>query len=110
MSISSPITRIASRSVRSLTLLFFAAIFLAGCATTQTASQIDHLETVKENPRILLMPPDIKYYLLTAGGVTEPNQEWTEAAQPKLFSSAAGIRRKHRDGSGCDGHCRIPQQ
>ena len=27
------------------------------------------------------MPPDIRYYLLTAGGVAEPHAEWTEAAQ-----------------------------
>jgi hypothetical protein len=43
--------------------------------------QVDRLTTVEEHPRILLMPPDIRYYLLTAGGVPEPNAEWTEAAQ-----------------------------
>jgi hypothetical protein len=43
--------------------------------------QVDRLSTVEENPRILLMPPDIRYYLLTVGGVTVPNAEWTEAAQ-----------------------------
>ena len=54
---------------------------LAGCATTQSAQQIDRLDSVEENPRIVLMPPDIKYYLLTAGGVPEPHAEWTEAAE-----------------------------
>ncbi len=54
---------------------------IAGCATTQNVQQIDRLESVKEHPRVLLMPPDIRYYLLTAGGVPEPHAEWTEAAR-----------------------------
>ncbi len=54
---------------------------LAACATTMNVQQIDRLESVKENPRVILMPPDIRYYLLTAGGVPEPHAEWTEAAE-----------------------------
>ncbi len=61
-------------------LLAFAAAF-SGCAVTQNVQQIDRLESVKEDPRVLLMPPDIRYYLVTAGGVPEPHAEWTEAAQ-----------------------------
>jgi hypothetical protein len=57
-----------------------AVLTMLGCATTNV-QQIDRLSTVRDNPRILLMPPDIKYYLLTAGGVPEPNAEWTDAAQ-----------------------------
>ena len=49
--------------------------------------QVDRLSTVEENPRILLMPPDIRYYLLTAGGVPEPNAEWTEAAQTNFTAA-----------------------
>lgn len=64
-------------------------LFLAGCATGPTNVQkLDRLESVSDDPRIVLMPPDIRYYLLTAGGVTEPNKEWTEAAQAN-FSAAA---------------------
>ncbi len=81
MSDSIPTAKISRRSLKNLALLASGFVLLAGCVTPQTASQIDRLETVKENPRILLMPPDIKYYLLTAGGVSEPNREWTEAAQ-----------------------------
>ena len=65
--------------------LFCAALgvvlLLGGCATTTNVQQIDRLESVGENPRIVLMPPDIRYYLLTAGGVPEPNAEWTDAAR-----------------------------
>lgn len=56
------------------------AILISACAP-MNVKQVDRLSTVGENPRILLMPPDIRYYLLTAGGVPEPNAEWTEAAQ-----------------------------
>jgi hypothetical protein len=57
-----------------------AALLLGACAP-MNVKQVDRLSTVRENPRILLMPPDIKYYLLTTGGVPEPNAEWTDAAQ-----------------------------
>jgi hypothetical protein len=57
-----------------------AVITMSGCAATNV-QQIDRLSTLRDNPRILLMPPDIKYYLLTASGVPEPNAEWTDAAQ-----------------------------
>jgi hypothetical protein len=56
---------------------------LAGCATqSRTVKQIDRLNAVDEaNPRLLVMTPDVKYYLLTAGGVSQPHGEWTDAAR-----------------------------
>lgn len=78
-------TKISHCSLKNLALLVSGLMLLAGCATQQTAHQIDRLEIVKGNPRILLMPPDIKYYLLTAGGVSEPNREWTEAARQNFL-------------------------
>ncbi len=63
------------------------SVFVSGCAVTQNVQQIDKLESIGENPKILLMPPDIRYYLVTAGGVTEPHAEWTEAARDN-FSTA----------------------
>lgn len=77
----------ATRRNRTLALVTISAFVLASCATTQNVQQISQLESVAENPKILLMPPDIRYYLVTAGGVTEPHAEWTEAAQ-KNFSTA----------------------
>jgi len=62
-------------------------LLLSGCATTTNVQQIDQLESIGENPRIVLMPPDIRYYLLTASGVPEANVEWTEAAKTN-FSKA----------------------
>jgi len=79
--------RFAQPPLKNIAVLIAAVIFFAGCATTQNVQQIDQLESVGENPTILLMPPDIRYYLVTAGGVSEPHAEWTEAAQVN-FSSA----------------------
>lgn len=71
-----------------LRLAAIAAAFLAtGCVTTQNVQQIDHLSTVDENAKIVVMPPDIRYYLLTAGGVPEPNAEWTRAAQDNFATA-----------------------
>jgi hypothetical protein len=70
-------------------VLLTALVALAGCATSQNVQQIDRLESVRENPRVILMPPDIRYYLLTAGGVAEPHAEWTAAAQDN-FTVAIG--------------------
>jgi hypothetical protein len=66
-----------------------AIIALAGCATGAATKvrQIDRLESVGEHPRILIMEPDIKYYLLTVSGVPEPHAEWTAAAR-RNFASA----------------------
>lgn len=64
-----------------LPLFLMSLTVLAACATTQNVQQIDRLESVNDNPRVLLMPPDIRYYLITAGGVPETQAEWTEAAR-----------------------------
>jgi len=65
-----------------LAATFSMLILATGCATTgSNVQQIDRLESVRENPKIVLMPPDIRYYLLTAGGVAEPHAEWTAAAE-----------------------------
>ncbi len=79
-------TFVQNSRCRTASLLAFLVIF-TGCATTQNVQQIDQLESVKENPRVILMPPDIRYYLLTAGGVSEPHAEWTEAAQANFTTA-----------------------
>lgn len=75
--------RTKGRTVGLLLSLFI----LSACATTMNVQQIDRLESVRENPRVILMPPDIRYYLLTAGGVPEPHAEWTEAAQANFTTA-----------------------
>ena len=56
---------------------------LAGCASQpKTVKQIDRLDAVDDQkPTLLVMTPDVKYYLVTAGGVSQPHGQWTEAAR-----------------------------
>lgn len=73
--------RSSLRPTSRLAAVLAIAVLASGCATTQTVSHVSRLETTVEKPRILLMQPDVKYYLLTAGGMTEPHADWTAAAQ-----------------------------
>jgi len=65
----------------------FIALLLVGCASSASIKQIDRLQTPGDNPKILIMTPDVKYYLLTAGGVPQPHAEWTEAARINFANS-----------------------
>lgn len=78
-----------------LTLPILAAVLLAGCAATQNVQQIDRLESVQPNPRVLLMPPDIRYYLITTGGVPEPHAEWTQAARENFSAAVAAYAERN---------------
>ena len=63
-------------------------VVASGCASTSsTVKQIDRLAAVSDNPTILIMTPDVKYYLLTASGVPQPHAEWTEAARQNFTDS-----------------------
>lgn len=70
-------------------------LLLGGCATTANVKQIDRLDSVSENARILVMSPDVKYYLLTAGGVPTPHAEWTEAARTNFSRSLQDFAREN---------------
>jgi hypothetical protein len=70
-----------------LVAVFAAFVLLSGCATTSNVRQIEQLDSIGDDPRIVLMPPDIRYYLVTASGVPEANAEWTESAKAN-FSKA----------------------
>ena len=85
---STNVHKLMHRNRRGKALAVIAALLLlSGCATTTNVQQIDQLESIGEDPRIVLMPPDIRYYLLTASGIPEANAEWTEAAKTN-FSKA----------------------
>ena len=62
-------------------------MLLAGCTTTGPVKQIDRLDSVDDSAEILVMTPDVKYYLIPASGVPQPHAEWTEAAREN-FSRA----------------------
>lgn len=70
-------------------------LFLAGCASSGSTRQIDKLETLAEKPRILVMTPDVKYYLIGVGGVPEPHAEWSDAARTNFAESLRSYTREH---------------
>lgn len=81
------IGKVCSVATESRRIFVACAALLLGACAPMNVKQVDRLSTVRENPRILLMPPDIRYYLLTAGGVPEPNAEWTDAAQANFAAA-----------------------
>ena len=81
------------------TVLALIFLSLAACASgSKNVQKLDRLESVGEDPRIILMPPDIRYYVLTAAGMPEPHREWTEAAQAKFAEAAL----EYANGMGAD--------
>ena len=60
-----------------LLLPFF--LFTSGCVPTSLKAR-DDLSLRRDTERIILMPVDIELNVLTAGGVLEPNAEWTATA------------------------------
>ena len=87
-SISELLTRCQRMRKSTAALCIFS---LSGCVATQNVQQIDRLESVTENPRVILMPPDIRYYLLTAGGLPEPRADWTKSAQENFTNATTSF-------------------
>lgn len=64
------------------------AVFLLINGCTANVKTVDQLEAAGEKPTVILMPPDIRYYRVSTGGVIEPNKEWTEAARTNFANAA----------------------
>jgi hypothetical protein len=64
------------------------SVVFAGCAAQAVQRQTPELRRDPiENPTIVVMPLDVELGELTAGGVVEPNAEWTEAAVKNLLDA-----------------------
>jgi hypothetical protein len=71
------------------------AVALSGCVTT-TFRTAPEFARGTADVRVLLMPPDIELSLVTAGGVTEPNAEWTARAEKNLVASVAKVLQERK--------------
>lgn len=87
--------RAAQRCIVRLACFAFLASVISGCAYSSNVRQVATLESAAENPRVLLMPPDIRYYLITAGGLPEPHAEWTLAARDNFSIAVGNHARQH---------------
>lgn len=75
-----------SMNFRNVCVIAVAAMTLAACAAGQ--KQIDTSFTPAPGPfKLLLMKPDVEVGLLTAGGLVEPNKDWTEKAKASVFAA-----------------------
>lgn len=68
-------------SVFVLVALAVAVVTTTGCAQSTVVQRPDKWERVPSTARVVLMSPDIELAELTAGGVLEPQAEWTEKAK-----------------------------
>lgn len=60
---------------------------IQGCTATTDYKGVNSLSTNNQKPKILLMPIDVELSLLTAGGMLEPQAEWTENAREHMASA-----------------------
>ncbi|HXZ51292.1 MAG TPA: hypothetical protein VEH51_04760 [Burkholderiales bacterium] len=62
-------------------LLAASALALAACAPMAVQRQAEHLErTEGKEPTVVVMPLDVELAELTAGGIPEPQADWTRVA------------------------------
>jgi hypothetical protein len=83
----------ASRATR---WLLAAALLAAGAAQAQEGPPPDRapgFTARTAESRLLVLPPDMELFSVSAGGVVEPRADWTEAAQ-KNFRAAIATQRE----------------
>jgi hypothetical protein len=67
-------------------LAFVVTLGLSGCATTQQVSDKQYQAPVS-NYRLIVMEPDIQVAVLTAGGLLEPREDWTNQARSNVLKA-----------------------
>jgi len=72
---------VRQRALRVFVAFAAAALATGGCAKSTIARRPDKWERVPATARVVLMTPDIELAELTAGGILEPNADWTEKAR-----------------------------
>ena len=68
---------------------------LAGCASDTTRQVPQLRREVGTNPNIVVMPLDVELAEMTAGGMREPNAEWTDAAHANIRTALEQRARAH---------------
>lgn len=65
------------------------ALVVAGCMpTTSVLRNTAGLDSVRERPRVVVMRPDVKVAVMTAGGLTLQREEWSVDARANLRAAA----------------------
>ena len=72
-------------------LLTGVVLVVAGCASSGDNDARSYFEPLPGNSRIVMMPPDIRYYLMTAGGNAELHPTWTADAEAAFVEAMVGV-------------------
>lgn len=67
-------------------LVLLAGLALAACTSTRQMADVGFVPPEGQY-RLLVMRPDVSVGLLTAGGVVEPREDWTEQARAHLIDA-----------------------
>ena len=78
------------KSIRTATFLVIVAAVLQGCVTS-THQKITQLARAENPPKVLMMPVDVTLGHLTAGGIFEPQAEWTAAGEKHVKNAINSI-------------------
>lgn len=81
------VRRVNNQSGIAAYLLLSMILLAAGCATTKEFSSVSQLQGSGAGLKIVLMPLDVELFILTAGGLLEPQAQWTETAQQHMLTA-----------------------
>lgn len=81
--------------LRTCCAVISVAILTSASALAESRNLAPGFTNLPKDAKILIMPPDVELFSLSAGGVPEPKADWTEAAQTHirkaLETKAAGL-------------------
>lgn len=82
-------------TVNRLLILVLALVAISACTTTKEFAATDYRRPSGDF-KLIVMQPDISVGLLTAGGLVEPREDWTEQARDHVLAALAA----HQSASG----------
>ncbi len=88
MAIGIPALRRIDRSGQIALALCLAGL-LSACAQTESFVRDETYQRPAGTARVLIMEPDVQVSQLTAGGLLEPNAQWTEQAKTSIRKALA---------------------
>lgn len=77
----------ASAVARACCVVAWLALVAAGPATAEPSNLAPGFAALPKGARIVIMPPDIELFSISAGGVTEPKADWTQVAEAHLHAA-----------------------
>ncbi len=81
-------TRLARHRIRAALVLLIPALALSACVSVKPMRAAGGVE-VRDNPRVLLMAPDVLLLEITTAGVPIPRADWSARAHDTLVEASA---------------------